>query len=96
MACETRRLLAAYCSGFCVLGTQVALFTYVTFYLAGPPFHLSPGELGAIFCVYLVGAAITPFAGRAIDRYGHRPAVLFAGALGASGALIGARYRTFR
>jgi len=82
------RLLAAYCSGFCVLGTQVALFTYVTFYLAGAPFLLSPGALGAIFCVYLVGAAVTPFAGRAIDRYGHRVAVLFASALGASGALV--------
>ena len=82
------RLLAAYCSGFCVLGTQVAVFTYVTFYLAGPPFLLSPGALGAIFCVYLVGAVVTPFAGRAIDRYGHRVAVLFASALGASGALV--------
>jgi len=82
------RLLAAYCSGFCVLGTQVAVFTYVTFYLAGAPFFLSPGALGAIFCVYLVGAAVTPFAGRAIDRYGHRLAVLFAASLGAAGVLI--------
>jgi predicted MFS family arabinose efflux permease len=85
---RNKRLLAAYLSGFCVLGTQVALFTYVTFYLAGDPFRLSPSALGAIFCVYLVGAAVTPSAGRAIDRYGHRIAVLSAAALGAAGALV--------
>lgn len=85
---RNRRLLAAYFSASCVLGTQVALFTYVTFYLAGAPFRLSPGQLGAIFCVYLVGASVTPFAGRAIDRYGHRTALLWAAAVGALGALV--------
>jgi predicted MFS family arabinose efflux permease len=82
------KLLAAYFCGFCVLCTQVALFTYVTFYLAAPPFHLSPGQLGGIFCVYLVGAAVTPFAGKGVDRYGHRAAILIASLLGASGALV--------
>lgn len=85
---RNRRLLATYFGGFCVLFTMVALFTYVTFHLAAPPFLLSSGWLGSIFCVYLVGAAVTPAAGRGIDRFGHRHAVLAASALGAAGALV--------
>ncbi|HVW87410.1 MAG TPA: MFS transporter [Bryobacteraceae bacterium] len=85
---RNRRLLATYLGALCVLFTQVALFTYVTFYLAGPPFRLSPLLLGLIFCVYLVGAAVTPFAGRAIDRFGHRVAMQAACVLGAAGAAL--------
>ncbi len=85
---QNRRLLATYMGGFCVLFTMVALFTYVTFHLAAPPYNLGPGWLGSIFCVYLVGAAVTPVAGRGIDRFGHRTAVLGAAALGITGALI--------
>jgi predicted MFS family arabinose efflux permease len=81
-------LVATYAGAFCVLFTQVALFTYVTFRLASPPFRLRPGALGLIFCVYLVGAAVTPFAGRAIDRFGHRAAVMAACAMCAGGAAI--------
>jgi MFS family permease len=51
------------------------MFTWVTFYLAAPPFHLSTAALGSLFFVYLVGAIVTPWCGRAIDRYGHRIAV---------------------
>jgi len=81
-------LAATYAGAFCVLFTQVALFTYVTFRLAAPPFLLRPGALGLIFCVYLVGAAVTPLAGRAIDRFGHRAAILAACAMCAGGAAI--------
>lgn len=85
---RNRRLLATYMAGFCVLFTMVALFTYVTFHLAGPPFRLGPGWLGSIFGVYLVGAIVTPMAGRGIDRHGHRVAILGAAGLGITGALI--------
>jgi len=69
---RNRRLLATYCIGFCVLFSLLATFTYVTFYLAAPPFNLQPAALGSIFFVYLVGAAVNPLAGRAIDRIGQR------------------------
>ncbi|NTV76203.1 MAG: MFS transporter, partial [Holophaga sp.] len=36
------RLVATFAVGFGVLFTLVATFTYVTFHLAGPPFHLGP------------------------------------------------------
>ncbi len=75
---RNRRLLATYLVGFCVLFSLVGVFTYVTFYLAAPPFHLEPAALGSIFLVYLIGAAINPIAGRGIARFGHR-AVLATG-----------------
>jgi YNFM family putative membrane transporter len=56
------RLRAAYAIGFCVLFTQIALFTYITFHLAAAPFLLSPAVLGSIFVVYLGGAIVTPLA----------------------------------
>jgi MFS transporter, YNFM family, putative membrane transport protein len=82
------RLIATYAIGFCILFTQVAMFTYVTFHLAAPPYSLSTVALGWLFVVYLVGIVITPFGGRWIDRYGHRTGLAIAMALGAAGALL--------
>jgi predicted MFS family arabinose efflux permease len=82
------RLLATYAVGFCVFCTLLTTFTYVNFYLAGPPFHLSTASLGLIFVVYLVGAVVTPFAGRAIDRMGHRIALAAAFAGGIAGICL--------
>jgi predicted MFS family arabinose efflux permease len=82
------RLVGAYAAGFCVLFTQIAMFTYVTFHLADPPFRLSPAALGWLFAVYLAGAAITPVAGRWIDVYGHRAALVAAITIGVAGSLL--------
>jgi len=83
-----RRLVATFGVGFCVLFTQVAMFTYVTFLLAAPPFRLSTVALGWLFVVYLVGAVVTPFSGAWVDRYGHRMGIASAMAIGATGALL--------
>jgi predicted MFS family arabinose efflux permease len=72
--------------GFAVLLSQVAVFTYVTFHLAAPPFGLGPAALGWIFTIYLVGAALTPVAGHLIDRAGPRRVVVGALVLGMAGA----------
>ena len=61
---RNKALLAIYGIGFTILFSLVGTFTYITFYLAEPPFNLGPGVLGSIFAVYLAGAVITPFAGR--------------------------------
>ena len=82
------QLIATYIIGFCVLCAQVAMFTYVQFPLAAPPFNLSTIVLGWLFAVYLVGAVVTPFAGHWIDRYGHRAGISAAVALGVAGALL--------
>ena len=85
---RNRRLVATCGIGFTVLFTQVAMFTYVTFHLAAPPYNLSTIALGWLFVVYLVGAVVTPFAGHWIDRYGHRAGIASAMAIGGAGALL--------
>jgi MFS transporter, YNFM family, putative membrane transport protein len=85
---RNRRLMAVYIVGFCVLFSLVATFTYVTFYLAAPPFHLEPAALGSIFFVYLVGAAVNPLAGRAIGRFGPRTVLVWAIGGGVAGVAL--------
>jgi predicted MFS family arabinose efflux permease len=85
---HNRELIAAYSVGSCVLFSLTAMFTYVTFHLAAPPFLLGAGTLGSIFVVYLMGAAVTPFAGRIMDRDGHRTMLIRSAAIGAAGALV--------
>lgn len=82
------QLLATYAVGFGTLFTFVALFTYVNFLLAAPPFNLSPTLLGAIFVTYLAGATAVLGLGRAIARFGRRPLVVGAICIWATGALI--------
>jgi len=64
-------LRSAYVIGFGTLFTMTGTFTYVTFYLAGEPFGLSPAQLGNTFCVYLCGIVVTPLVGRYFSRYGQ-------------------------
>ena len=85
------QLVATFAVGFCVLFTLVSTFTYITFYLADPPFRLTSAALGSVFVVYLVGAAVTPLSGRAIERYGNRRALAVAigtGVLGIACTLV--------
>lgn len=82
------RLLATYGVGFCVLFSMLATFTYVNFYLAAPPFGLNSAALGSLFVVYLFGAVATPFAGRWIDRAGHRFPLIVAYAAAVGGILL--------
>ncbi len=70
------QLLATFAVGFNVLFALVATFTYVTFYLAAPPFGLSSAQLSALFMVYLVGLVITPVGGVLIFRVGSRAALI--------------------
>ncbi len=70
------RLLAICGLGFTILLSLVGVFTYVSFYLAQPPFNLTPAELGGIFFVYLLGCVVTPLSGRFLDRHGFRRTLL--------------------
>jgi predicted MFS family arabinose efflux permease len=65
---RNKSLLAIYAVGFTILFSLVGTFTYITFYLAEPPFSLGPTSLGAVFAVYLMGAVVTPLAGKWSNR----------------------------
>lgn len=82
------RLLATYAVGFNVLFCLVGAFTYVNFYLANEPFLLGSTALGSIFGVYLIGAVITPSAGRLLDRIGYRRGLMWAVGVSATGMLL--------
>jgi predicted MFS family arabinose efflux permease len=79
------KLLATFGIGFGVLFNFIAVFTYVSFHLAAPPYNLTPAELGLIFVVYLLGTATTPLVGRAVARFGRRHFVIAMLALWAAG-----------
>jgi YNFM family putative membrane transporter len=85
---RNRKLLATFFAGFCLLFSLLGCFTYITFYLSAPPFHLDSAALGSLFCVYLFGALITPNAGRIIDRYGERFTIAAATASSLVGMLL--------
>jgi len=72
------RLVATYAVGFNVLFSLVAVFTYITFHLAAPPYLLTPAQLSSLFVVYLVGLIVTPLAGIGIGRAGSRPVLILA------------------
>ena len=82
------QLLGTYAIGFGVLFSFIAVFTYVNFLLAAPPFNLSPSFLGSIFVVYLTGTVITPFVGRWVQRFGRRGLMLGVLVLWASGLAL--------
>ncbi len=82
------RLLAIFGMGFTVLFLLVGVFTYVSFYLARPPFSLGSGALGSIFFVYLLGCVVTPLSGRYLDRHGFRQTALVALTMSLSGLLL--------
>jgi YNFM family putative membrane transporter len=82
------QLLATYAIGFGILFNFIAIFTYVSFHLAAPPFGFSSALLGAVFVTYLAGAAISPMAGRLLARFGRLPFMLVVTAVWACGCLL--------
>lgn len=81
-------LLATFGVGFSILFTQMATFTYVGFHLAQPPFRLNPGQIGAIFTVFLIGMVITPATGGWANRFGRHRLLLGAMALAILGMVV--------
>jgi MFS transporter, YNFM family, putative membrane transport protein len=69
------QLLVTFAIGVNVLFSLVGIFTYITFYIAAPPFRLSAEKLSYLFLVYLIGLVITPAAGYLMRRVGLRAGV---------------------
>jgi len=85
---RTRRLIATCGIGFATLFTNVAAYTYVNFYLAAPPFSLSPSQLGLVFVGYLLGVPTTSAATRLALRIGRRRTLAVAVGLASLGLLL--------
>lgn len=83
-----RPLQTAFATGFSLLFTLSALFTYITFHLAGEPFRLGPVALGSLFAVYLVGVVVTPAAGRLVRPGAYGGVILGSTALGMAGIAL--------
>jgi MFS family permease len=82
------RLVATFAVGFNVLFSLVAVFTWITFHLAAPPFSLSTAALSSLFFVYLVGLLVTPVAGYLITRTGLRAGIAAAMLLSMAGVVL--------
>ena len=61
-----------FLQAFLLMGGFVALFNYVGFRLAAPPFSLSATVIGLLFVVYLGGILSAGWAGRLVVRFGAR------------------------
>ena len=68
-------LVATFAVGFGMLFTLVSTFTYITYYLADPPFHLSTEALSYLFTIYLIGLVVTPVGGYLVTRIGLRAGI---------------------
>jgi MFS transporter, YNFM family, putative membrane transport protein len=82
------QLVATYAIGFGVLFNFIAVFTYVNFHLAAPPYSFSATLLGTIFLTYFAGAAIAPATGWMMARLGRRRLILAVIAVWAGGAVL--------
>ena len=74
------QLRAAFGIGFFILFAFIGTFTYVNFVLTRSPLSVGMMQLGFIYLVFLPSVLTTPFAGRAVARFGTRETVQ--GALG--------------
>src|SRR6266446_1733714 len=86
------QLVATYGIGFGVLFNFMAVFTYVSFHLAAPPYHFSSTLLGLIFVTYLAGTMIAPMTGWVMARLGRRRFVLAVIAAWAGGVYVTSFY----
>ena len=69
-------LRASFGIGFCILFAFIGTFTYVNFVLVREPLSLGRMALGFVYFVFLPSVVTTPFAGRAVERFGTQTHVL--------------------
>ncbi|HYE18158.1 MAG TPA: MFS transporter [Tepidisphaeraceae bacterium] len=81
-------MLATFGLGLAALFALAGSFTWITFYLAGPPFGLSTAAVGLLFLVYMLGVIVTPFTGPIIARTGHRAAWVGAAVVSIAGVAL--------
>lgn len=85
---HSRREFALYLQGFLLMGGFVALYNYLGFALAEPPYSLPHWLVSLLFLAYLAGTAASPIAGSLASRFGRLPTLLVSSGLMAAGAAL--------
>jgi predicted MFS family arabinose efflux permease len=68
-------LRSAFAIGFCILFAFIGTFTFVNFVLVRAPLSLGRMDLGLVYFVFAPSVVTTLFAGKAVARFGTRPAI---------------------
>ena len=70
------RLQASFAIGFLILFAFIGTFTYVNFVLVREPLAIGMMAIGFVYFVFLPSVFTTPLAGRAVQRFGTRQALM--------------------
>lgn len=88
---RSRRLIGSFLIGGSVFFCFIGIFTYLPYYLTGPPFRLSTAVVSSVYLVYVAGVFTSLASGRLSQRVGRRT-VMAAGftiaCLGVAGTLV--------
>lgn len=69
-------LRVIYLQGFLTMGGFVAMYNFMSFHLAEPPFSLPLSLISLIFLAYLAGTLSSPRAGALAARLGRKPVLV--------------------
>lgn len=69
-------LRVIYLQGFLTMGGFVAMYNFMAFHLAEPPFGLPLGLISLIFLAYVAGTFSSPRAGGLAARWGRKPVLI--------------------
>jgi len=83
-----RRLLGGFALAFCLFFAFIAVFTYLPYRLAAPPFRLSTDAIASAYGVYVAGIVVSPVAGRLAARVAPERLMLAGLALSAVGVAV--------
>ncbi len=85
---RNRRLLGGFALGFCLFFAFIAIFTYLPYRLAAPPFRLPTDAIASAYLVYVAGIVVSPVAGRMAGRVAPERIMLAGLAVSALGVLV--------
>ncbi|MDQ0205704.1 YNFM family putative membrane transporter [Alkalicoccobacillus murimartini] len=70
------KLICLFILGFILLGTNVAMFNYMSFTLLEEPYSLSQSVVSSIFLFFILGMVSSIIAGKMVDSYGKKRTVI--------------------
>jgi MFS transporter, YNFM family, putative membrane transport protein len=81
-------LIGTFTIGFSQFFAFISFFTYIPFYVAQPPFHLSNTQISLLYATYAFGIFSAPIAGMISDKIGRRWTMSMGHILGGIGIFI--------